>query len=95
VRALHADTGRILRPAKSVVGYAAQAYSALWLGRGRPSARCAHGPSSVLTQKPFKNLKNSFSIFIQFQTKFKLQKLVSKYPELQNYEISSVGFVTF
>jgi hypothetical protein len=29
-------------------------------------------------------IKNSFSIFIQFQTEFKIQKFVSKYPELQN-----------
>jgi hypothetical protein len=32
-------------------------------------------------------------IFIRFQTEFKLQKFVSKYSELQNYEISSVGFI--
>jgi hypothetical protein len=51
------------------------ACSALWLGHGRPS--------SVSAQKPFKKLKIPFLFFIWFQTKFKLQKIVSKYPELQ------------
>jgi hypothetical protein len=66
-----------------VVGHAAQACSTRWLGHGKLSARCAHGPSLVLAQKLFKNLKNSFLFFIRFQTEFKLQKFVSKYPELQ------------
>jgi hypothetical protein len=40
-----------------------QASSALWPGRGKPSVRCARGPSSVSAQKPVKIKKNSFSIF--------------------------------
>jgi hypothetical protein len=51
------------------------ACSALWSSHGRPS--------SVLAQKPFKKLKNPFLFFIRFQAEFKLQKFVSKYPELQ------------
>jgi hypothetical protein len=35
------------------------------------------GPEAVL------KLKNHFLFFIQFQTEFKLQNFVSKYPELQ------------
>jgi hypothetical protein len=54
-RAVRADAGRVLRPATSVVGHVAPAYSAPWLGCSRPSARYAHGPSSVSAQKPFKN----------------------------------------
>jgi hypothetical protein len=52
VHTLHLDAGCVLRP---VVGRTAQACSVLWLGRSRPSARCARGPSSVSAQKPFKN----------------------------------------
>jgi hypothetical protein len=42
-----------------------------------------HGPSSVSAQKSFKKLKIPFLFFIRFQTEFKLQNFVSKYPELQ------------
>jgi hypothetical protein len=66
-RALRADTGRVLRPARPVVGQAAQVCSALWLGRDRPSVRCAHGPSSVLAQKPFKNKKFLFYFLFGFK----------------------------
>jgi hypothetical protein len=54
-RALRADVGCILRPARLVVGSATQACSVLWLGRGRLSVRCARGLISVSAQKPFKN----------------------------------------
>jgi hypothetical protein len=54
-RAVRTDTDRVLRLARPVVGRATQAYSALWSGRGRPSARCAHGASSISVQEPFKN----------------------------------------
>jgi hypothetical protein len=77
------DTGRVLQSARPIVGHVAQACSVLWLGRGRPSAHCAHGPSSVSAQELFKKLKIPFSFFIRFQGEFKLQKIVSKYPELQ------------
>jgi hypothetical protein len=60
---------------RPVVGRAASTCSALWPGCGRPSARCAHGPSSVSAQKSFKKLKISFLVFIRFQTEFKLQNL--------------------
>jgi hypothetical protein len=42
----------------------------------RPGPRADFGPVA-------REFKNSFSIFIRFQTEFKLKKIVSKYPELQ------------
>jgi hypothetical protein len=59
---------------------ASQASSALWPGRGKPSVRCARGPSSVSAQKPVK-IKKKFIFYFSFG--FKLKKFVSKYLELQ------------
>jgi hypothetical protein len=54
-RSERTDAGRVLPPARPVVGRAAQSCSALWLGHSRSSARCACGSSSVSAQKTFKD----------------------------------------
>jgi hypothetical protein len=55
VRTLRSDVGRVLRPARSVLGRTAPTCSEQWSVRNRLSTCCAHGPSSVSVQKSFKN----------------------------------------
>jgi hypothetical protein len=78
-----------------VVGRAAQACSALWPFRGRPSACCARGPSSVLAQKPFKNKKFLFYFSFGFKLNSNFKNLYLIIQSSKNYEISSVGFIIF
>jgi hypothetical protein len=94
-RALHADAGRVLLPARPVVGRATQAYSALWPGCDRPSMHCACGPSSVSAQKPFKNKKFIFYFLFGFKLNSYFKKLYLNIQSSKNDEISSVGFIIF
>jgi hypothetical protein len=90
VRALRADAGRALRPIRPAVGHvsrppvhAGQAACSRvsWAAASRPRAVCADR-ARFCPRSKFK-LKIPFLVFYLVSTKFKLQKIVSKYPELQ------------
>jgi hypothetical protein len=71
-------------PGRPQAASAGPTASALWPGRSRLSARCVRGLGSASARKPFLILNFlSFSILYSVSTEFKLQKFISKYPELK------------
>jgi hypothetical protein len=94
-RRARANAGRVLRSTWPVLGRAALACLALWSGHSRPSARCAHGPSSVSAQNPFKNKKLLFYFSFGFKLNSNFKNLYRNIQRSKNYETSSVGFIIF
>jgi hypothetical protein len=97
VRALCTDAGRGLRPAKPVVGHAAQLVQHCGLvavGRAR-AVRIARRLSSISAQKPFKKLKIHFYFSFGFKLNSNFKILYLNIQSFKNYEISSVGFIIF